>query len=78
MLIILDRRLLSYQLALVVQLAFALMCAVTYMQFTCSAVFAEGYFFSLVVSPSFCTALLRVPAFRIWHINDFLNIPEFI
>lgn len=74
----LDRRLLCYQFTLVVQLAFAFMCAMAYVQFTCSAVFAEGYFFSFVVSPSFSTALLRVPAFRIWHINDFLNIPEFI
>jgi hypothetical protein len=44
------------------------MGAVAHMKFTRGAVFAEGYFFSFVVSPSFSTALLRVPAFGIWHI----------
>lgn len=74
---LLDRRLLSYELALVIELAFTLMGAVAHMKFPGSTVFAEGHLFGLVMGPPLCAALLGVPSFRIWHILS-LNIPEFI
>jgi hypothetical protein len=50
------------------QLAFADVSAMAYMDLTGGAVFAQSYFFSFIMRPSFGTALLGMSSFRIWHI----------
>ena len=50
------------------------MCAVTHVQFTCSRILAQGQLGSLVMCPSFCTPLLRVSPFGIWHDSIFKSI----
>ena len=53
-----DWGLLYYNLAFVVQFAFAYVCTMTYVKFTSGAVFAQGNRVYFIMCPSFSTTLL--------------------
>ena len=47
------------------------MGAMANMDLACYTVFAEGKFFSLIMCTSFCTTLLGMSPFWIWHVIIF-------
>jgi len=50
------------------------MSAMAYVHFTGGAVFAQRYFFSLIMRSSLCAALLGMSSFRIWHIASIFKV----
>jgi hypothetical protein len=62
-----NRRLFRYQLASVIQLAFAGVRAVAYMGFPGSGIGCKGCGYRFIVGPALGAALLRMSAFGIWH-----------
>jgi hypothetical protein len=75
---LLDRGGFSNYLALIVQFAFADMRAMANMYLAGCAVLTQRHFLSLIMCPSFGTALLGMSSFRIWHITLFINIQNTI
>ena len=70
---LLYRGLLDDYFSLVVQFTFADMGAVAYMDLARSAIFAQRYFLRLIMRPSFCTPLLGMSPFGIWHITSIFS-----
>jgi len=66
-----ERSFLSYQFALIKQLAFANVSTVTWMDLAGGSIGAQCYFTGFIMRAALGTALLTVASFWIWHINEY-------